>query len=429
MFYYFYWSETAVDRVILHVDLNNFYASVECLYNPALRSKPIAVSGDIEKRHGIVLAKNYLAKACGIKTGQTAWEARQLCPNIIFVPARFDKYMKFSNLARAIYANYTDKVEGFGPDECWLDVSASKNFGSGTEIADAIRNRIKSELGITASVGVSFNKIFAKLGSDMKKPDATTVITKENFKDIVWPLPVSDLLYVGRATNKKLNAVGIQTIGDLAKTDVKRLKNLLGANGQTLWIFANGLDIAKISHKDEQPMIKSIGNSTTTPRDLITDDDVKITIYVLCESIAARLRQHGYKCATIQLSIRENDLFCYQRQGVLSYPTCASKNLFAKTFELYKKNYNASMQKPIRSIGVRACGLIKDSISQTSFLPDIAAAQKQEELEKTIDNIRMRFGHDEIQRAVMMTDTKLSAVNPKEEHIIHPESYYKRGVS
>jgi DNA polymerase-4 len=418
-----------MDRVILHVDLNNFYASVECLYNPELRNKPIAVSGDIEKRHGIVLAKNYLAKACGIKTGQTAWEAQQLCPNIIFVPARFDKYMKFSNLARAIYANYTDKVEGFGPDECWLDVSASKSFGSGREIADTIRDRIKSELGITASVGVSFNKIFAKLGSDMKKPDATTVITKENFKDIVWPLPVSDLLYVGRATNKKLNAVGIQTIGDLAKTDAKRLKNLLGVNGQTLWVFANGLDIAKISHKDEQPMIKSIGNSTTTPRDLITDDDVKITLYVLCESIAARLRQHGYKCVTIQLSIRENDLFCYQRQGALSYPACASKDLFAKAFELYKKNYNASMQKPIRSIGVRACGLIKDNIGQTSFLPHIAATQKQEKLEKTIDDIRMRFGHGEIRRAVMMTDTKLSAINPKEEHIIHPESYYKRGVS
>ncbi len=418
-----------MDRVILHVDLNNFYASVECLYHPELRNKPMAVSGDIEKRHGIVLAKNYIAKAYGVKTGQPTWEAHQMCPDIIFIDAQFEKYMKFSKLAREIYADYTDNIESFGPDECWLDVSASKLFGNGKEIADTIRGRIKTELGITASVGVSFNKIFAKLGSDMKKPDATTVITRQNFKEVVWPLPVSELLYVGRATTKKLAAIRIHTIGDLAKADMKKLKNLLGINGQRLWAFANGLDISNVSHKSLDPPIKSIGNSTTTPRDLITDDDVKITLYVLCESVAARLRQHGLKAATLQLSIRENDLFTYQRQGALACPSSASENLFAKAFELYKKNYDPHMQKPIRSIGVRACGLVKDNISQTSFLPHIISAQKQEELEKAIDDIRLRFGHDEIQRAVMMTDTALSALNPKEDHIVHPESFFRKGVS
>jgi DNA polymerase-4 len=263
----------------------------------------------------------------------------------------------------------------------------------------------------------------------MKKPDATTVITRQNFKEIVWSLPASELLYVGRATAKKLEAIRIRTIGDLAKTDVEKLKSLLGVNGQTLWSFANGLDISRVAHESYDPPIKSIGNSTTTPRDLVSDDDVKITLYVLCESVAARLRQHGLKTATLQLSIRENDLFTYQRQGVLALPSSASENLFAKAFELYKKNYNPHMQKPIRSIGVRACGLVKDNISQTSFLPHIISTQKQEELEKAIDDIRLRFGHDEIQRAVMMTDTALSALNPKEDHIVHPESFFRKGVS
>ncbi|MDF2572878.1 MAG: polymerase, partial [Sporomusa sp.] len=225
-----------MSRTILHVDLNNFYASVECLYRPELRDKPLVVCGDAEARHGIVLAKNQPAKQLGIKTGDVIWEAKLKCPGLITVPADFRKYLRFSRSARAIYADYTDQIEAFGIDECWLDVTGSlKLFGSGPVIADTIRQRFKEELGLTASIGVSYNKIFAKLGSDMKKPDATTTITEDNYRDKVWPLPVSELLYVGRSTRQKLQNRAIRTIGDLARADTKNLKLMLGVWGETLW--------------------------------------------------------------------------------------------------------------------------------------------------------------------------------------------------
>ena len=186
--------------VILHSDMNNFYASVEILYDPALRDKPVAVAGDEEARHGIVLAKNDIAKRLGIHTGQVLWEARQQCPELVCVPAHYERYLAFSAQAREIYTSYTDQVESFGLDECWLDVTGSVGlFGDGPTIANDIRGRIRRELGLTVSVGVSFNKVFAKLGSDMKKPDAITVITPENYRERAWSLPVSDLLYVGPA--------------------------------------------------------------------------------------------------------------------------------------------------------------------------------------------------------------------------------------
>lgn len=212
------------DRTILHCDMNNFYASVECLYNPALRGKPVAVGGDVEARHGIILAKNYEAKKYGVQTGEALWQAKQKCPGLTIVPPSFEKYLRFSRLAREIYGCYTDRIESFGLDECWLDLTGSERlFGGGKAVADKLRERIKFELGVTISVGVSHNKIFAKLGSDMKKPDATTVITRENYKDVVWPLPVSDLLFVGPATTRKLARYGIHTIGQLAQADGRRM--------------------------------------------------------------------------------------------------------------------------------------------------------------------------------------------------------------
>jgi len=257
-----------MERVILHSDLNNFYASVECLYNPDLRDKPVAVGGDVEARHGIILAKNYHAKKYGILTGEAIWQAQQKCRDLVVVPPNFKRYMRFSQMARDIYADYTDQCESFGLDECWLDVTGSyRLFGDGKAIADKIRERIKFEMGITASVGVSFNKIFAKLGSDIKKPDATTIISKDNFKDVVWKLPVNELLYVGRATHKKLNRYGIKTIGDLANTELKYLEYWLGKWGCMLWTFANGYDTSPVSNIGAKSLIKSVGNSTTTPRD------------------------------------------------------------------------------------------------------------------------------------------------------------------
>lgn len=413
-----------MERIILHSDLNNFYASVECLYNPSLRGKPVAVAGDPEARHGIVLAKNYAAKVCGVATGNPLWMAKQKCPEIVFVPPHYDLYMKYSQIAREIYSEYTDQVESYGLDECWLDVTGSTHlFGDGKTIADELRKRIKFELGVTASVGVSYNKIFAKLGSDMEKPDATTVITSDKFREIVWPLSVNDLLYVGRATHNKLKRYGIQTIGDLAHTDQQFLKHLLGQNGVMLWLFANGLDTSPVNNIGAKSMIKSIGNSTTAPRDLVTDENIKITLYVLCESVSARMREYDFICRTVQLGVRDNELHSYERQAKLEYPNRTAKALFETAFELYKRNHTYG--KPVRSLSVRACNLSLSGYEQLSFLPDIAAIQKQEEIEKAMDSIRNRFGHFSLQRGLLLTDRQLSSLDPKNDHIIHPESFFK----
>lgn len=335
------------ERVILHSDLNNFYASVECLYNPSLRGKPLAVLGDPEARHGIVLAKNYEAKHFDVKTGDPMWMAKQKCPNIVFVPPNYDLYMKHSKIAREIYSEYTDQVESFGLDECWLDVTGTTHlFGEGKEIADKIRERMKFELGVSVSVGVSYNKIFAKLGSDMKKPDATTIIEKNHFKEVVWKLPVQDLLYVGRATHKKLKRKGINTIGDLANTNPENLRFWLGKMGVVLWQFANGLDTSPVSNIGAKSMIKTVGNSTTAPRDLITDEDIKITLMLLAESVSARLREYNFICHTVQIGIRDNELNWFERQAKLDIPN-RTQNLSLNLHFLFLKSIQMENQSEV----------------------------------------------------------------------------------
>ena len=416
-------SDGEMDRIILHSDLNNFYASVECLYNPKLRGKPVAVAGDPEARHGIVLAKSYEAKRYGVQTGDPLWMAQQKCRDIVFVPPHYDRYMQFSKIAREIYSEYTNQVEPFGLDECWLDVTGSVNlFGEGKVIADNLRQQIRQELGVTVSVGVSYNKIFAKLGSDFKKPDATTVITSDHFREIVWPLPVSELLYVGRATHSKLKRYGIHTIGDLAAADQCFLESILGKNGLTLWLFANGLDTSPVSNIGAKSLIKSVGNSTTTPRDLTSDEDVKITLYVLCESVSARMREYDFICRTVQIGMRDNELFSYERQGKLAYPNRTAKGMAEKAFELYKQSHTSG--KPIRSLSVRACDLDVSENEQLSLLPEIAAIQKQEDLERSVDELRRRFGHFSVQRGLLLADRELSSLNPKDDHVIHPVSFF-----
>jgi DNA polymerase-4 len=412
-----------MSRTILHVDLNNFYASVECLYRPELRDKPLVVCGDAEARHGIVLAKNQPAKQLGIKTGDVIWEAKLKCPGLITVPADFRKYLRFSRSARAIYADYTDQIEAFGIDECWLDVTGSlKLFGSGPVIADTIRQRFKEELGLTASIGVSYNKIFAKLGSDMKKPDATTTITEDNYRDKVWPLPVSELLYVGRSTRQKLQNRAIRTIGDLARADTKNLKLMLGVWGETLWSFANGFDSAPIRLTGEESLIKSVGNSTTAVRDLLNNLDVKLIIYVLAESVAARLRKHGLKCKTISISVRDKELYSFERQGKLTTPTFVSGEIAEKAMELFCANYRWG--NPIRSLGVRGADLVTAAGNLQLDLFDDKKPEA-EGLERTIDSLRRRFGHYSIQRCAMLLDRQLTGFNPKDDHTIHPVSYFK----
>ncbi|NLW90296.1 MAG: DNA polymerase IV [Syntrophomonadaceae bacterium] len=416
-----------MDRVILHSDLNNFYASVECLYRPEIRDKPVAVGGDQEARHGIILAKNYLAKATGIQTGEVIWQAKRKCPALVIVPPNYPLYMRYSHLARDIYADYTDQIEPFGLDEAWLDVTGScPLFGTGTHIADEIRERIKAEMGVTASVGVSYNKIFAKLGSDLKKPDATTVITPENYKHVVWPLPAGDLLYVGRSTNKKLASCGIIGIGDIAKASPAYLRLRLGKWGEVLWSFANGYDSSPVARAGEESVIKSIGNSITTPRDLETEEDVRMILYILSESVAARLRDHGFKCRTVHIHIRDKDLFTFGAQGKLAQPSAISSEIAEKALAIFQANY--TWEKPIRSIGVRGGDLVTAASNiQISLFDDENRRIKQENLEVTLDSLRSRFGHHSVQRAILLQDNDLMSINPKDDHVIHPIAYFKEG--
>ena len=409
------------ERVILHCDMNNFYASVECLYNPAIRDLPVAVCGSKSDRHGIVLAKNMHAKKLGVKTGEAIWEAKDKCPNLFIVPPNYSQYMRFSKMARKIYEEYTDLVEAFGIDENWLDITDStKLFGSGEQIAHEIRERIKAELGLTISVGVSFNKIFAKLGSDIKKPDAVTVISNKDFKDKIFNLPVQELLYVGRSTLKKLHGIAIYTIGDLANTSPTLLRRYLGKWGETLFMFANGYDTTPVSRTDYVSTIKGIGNSLTTPRDLCTNEDVKVLIYILAESVAQRLRKHNFKGKTVQITIKNAELGSIDRQAQLSGYTCTSRDIASKAYEIFLQSWD--WHKNIRSFGVRVTDLVAaDGYIQLSFFDELN--QKAELLDNCVDKIRERFGHEAIQRAILLKDRPTDLV-PSRDNLIHPVSYF-----
>ena len=411
------------DRTILHSDMNCFYASVEMLHHPELEGKPLAVGGDPEARHGIVLTANYIAKKCGVKTGMALWQAKQVCPEIIFVPPRMDLYLRFSSMAREIYSEYTDKIEPYGIDEGWLDVTESSSIkGDGMKIAQEISKRIKYELGITVSIGISWNKIFAKLGSDYKKPDAITQFHRGNYKEIVWGLPVSDLLYVGRQTNKKLKKLGIHTIGQLAQTDEKLLDSHFGKIGLVLWAFANGYDSDPVCTEGYEAPVKSIGNSTTTPRDLETDLDVWIILMALSESVSARLRKHGFKCNVVEISIRDNGLNSITRQMHISQPTNITDEIVKAAFELFKKHYR--WEHPIRSLGVRGSDLVMEDIPvQLDLFDNQEKREKLERLDRAVDEIRRRFGYFSIQRAAMYQDKVLSHLDTG-THTAHPHSYF-----
>lgn len=406
-------------RCVLHIDCNKFYASVECLYRPELRDKPMAVGGDPENRHGIILTKNEIASKYGLTVGEPLWKARQKCPDLVVVPPNYPLYLRFSALARKIYEDYSEFIEPFGLDECWLDVTGNEK--SGEEIANEIRKRVKSQLGITVSVGVSFNKVFAKLGSDYKKPDAVTVIDESNYKDIAWSLPCGDLLMVGRSAQKKLNAYGINTIGDLADTDVAVLKSLFGKNGEMLHSFANGTECSPVRHKDEISDVKSVGNSTTAPRDLVNEEDVKTVFRVLCESVSTRLREKGLKGRVVTIYVRDKELSSFSRQMKIPANTDISTEIFYYAMKLFCANY--FWNKPIRSLGVSVSDF-DVTYEQFDFEKTVENREKQERLETAVDSLRRRFGNYCIGRACQLKDTELSKFNPHEEHIIHPVGFF-----
>lgn len=414
-------SKYAKDRVILHSDCNGFYASVECLHNSSIRNKPVAVSGDAENRHGIILAKNEIAKKFKIKTGEAIWQAKQKCPELVTVPPHFELYKRFSKMARRIYSEYTDYIEPFGLDESWLDVTHNVDK-NGVQIAEEIRKRVKEELGITVSIGVSFNKIFAKFGSDYKKPDAITHITRQNYKDIIWNSPAQDLLYVGKATQSKLNKIGIYTIGDIANAPIALLRSHLGKWGDLIYGFANGYDSSPVAHMNDNTEVKSIGNSTTTPRDMKTFEDVKIVLYVLCDSVCRRMREQGFMAHTVGISVRDNKLNTFTRQCTLEQYTNLTKEITAAAISIFERSYK--MQRPLRSIGVSATDFVHDDVPrQISLLNDEKKLICSENLDKTIDILKKRFGNYAVRPAILLNDNILSGFNPKDDHTIHPVGY------
>ncbi|MBQ1684406.1 MAG: DNA polymerase IV [Clostridia bacterium] len=383
-------------RSILHVDINNFYASVEVRDNPTLAGLPVAVCGDAEARHGIILAKNYKAKEFGVQTAEAIWQAKRKCPELKLVPCHFEKYEKVTAESRNLLLTYSDRVEPFGMDEAWVDISPyAPTAEAAEEIADEIRAHYKNDLGLTASVGVSFNKIFAKLGSDMKKPDATTVITPGNFKSKIWRLPVEDLLFVGRKTQRKLNLRGVHTIGDLANVNEELVRAWLGKWGSDLRFCANGLDRTPVVPMGSEAAVKSIGNSFTPPGDLHNEREAHALIHALSESVATRMRRNGVLASVVVLALRDSDLFSFERQTRLSRPTNIALEIRDAALVLLRENWN--FIRPLRSLGVRGTGLVSEQTPvQLSLFDDDGARERRLAAERAVDTVREKYGKTSI---------------------------------
>ena len=385
-----------MERVILHCDLNAFYASVELLAYPELRGQPVAVCGDPESRHGIILAKNEAAKRFGVKTAETIWQARQKCPELVLLPPHREQYRQYSRRMNEIYGQYTDLVEPFGIDESWLDITGSMHlFGNdAAAIADAIRARAARELGLTLSVGVSFNKVFAKLGSDYRKPDATTVIPPDHWREIVWPLPLGSLLYAGPAAQRALGQYGVRTIGQLANVEPALPEHLLGKLGSQLWEYANGLDKSPVRPQHVKEPVKSVGNSCTFPENLTTRAQIRRGTAMLCDSVAGRLREQGLYCGAVQIGLKDAAFHSVSRQKQLPASTHLMRELLDAAMELIDRTWKPPT--PIRLINVTALALTDRR--ETYEQLDLLAPQRTEEsaklerLESAIDSLRKKYG-------------------------------------
>lgn len=394
-----------MDKVILHADINNFYASVAIKLNPALQNKPVIVCGDPEKRHGVVLAKSNIAKKHDIKTGDTVAEARRKCPGLIAVPPEYKQYTYFSNLIYNVYLQYTPYVESFGLDECWLDVTGCETeYGNGENLANVIRERIKKEIGLTVSIGVSFTKIFAKLGSDMKKPDAVTVIDRNNYKDTVWPLKVDDMLFVGKSIRNRLALRNVATIGDLARLGQNELQGMFGKVGQRLFEAANGIEDERVSAYNAVHVPESVSNGCTASSDISDIKSAETLIYSLCEVIAYRLRKSGLKAGGVSIGIRDSKLSSFTRQEMLSAATDNTKVIAEAAIKLLTNNYAFGENYTLRTITVGTYKLAaKEEIAQLSLFD--AETDKDESLDTSVDNLRRRYGFGVLKRGIEMNET------------------------
>ncbi len=386
-----------MDRTILHCDMNGFYASVELLELPELKGKPVAVCGNPELRHGIILAKSEEAKAFGVVTAETVWQAKRKCPGLILVRPHHDKYKAYSKKINLIYERFTDMVEPFSIDESWLDVTGSRRlFGSGREIADRIRAAVREEFGLTLSVGVSFNKIFAKMGSEYKKPDATTEITRGNYKEILWPLPLRELFFVGGATAEKLEKAGMKTIGDLALYNRSLLCSMLGKHGGAIHDYANGIDDSPVSLSYERQKIKSVGNGMTFRRDLVGADDISTAVLALSDTVAGRLRKYEMKCQGVKVDIKDPFFKTISRQKQLELPTNLADEIGAAALELIRKSWN--LKAPIRLITITGINLAEEGEAEqlSLFTAGRGNREKSEKIERTMDGIRRKYGESAI---------------------------------
>ena len=395
------------DRVILHCDMNSYFASVECIARPELRVVPMAVCGDPESRHGIILAKNEYAKKFGVVTAETVWQAKRKCPQLTLVAPHREMYQYYYELVNSIYGEYTDQVEAFSIDESWLDVTGSTRlFGDGKQIADELRRRVREELQLSISVGVSFNKVFAKLGSDYRKPDATTVITRENFREILFPLPVRDMLFVGASAAEALRIKGIQTIGDLANASPDCLRGILGRMGDMLWAYANGMDDSPVRRQGEEDPAKSISNSITFPRNLEGEEDMKTGLLMLADSVGARMRAHHVEGYTVQVQIKSPELKVISRQETLKTPTCITKEIYQTAMNIVRRSWD--MKRPVRMLSLGCTNFASPGAPvQLSLFEQKEDDQRERQarLESTVDAIRRRFGAGSIGFGqVMKTD-------------------------
>ncbi len=419
-------------RVILHSDMNAFYASVEQAERPELRGRPLVVGGHEETRHGIVLAKSAQAKAAGVKTGEALWEARAKCPGLVVVPPRYDVYQRYSRLARRIYYDYTDLVEPFGLDECWLDLTGSLPLlgGDAVRTAAEISGRVKAELGCTVSVGISWNKIFAKFGSDFRKPDALTHVTPQNYRDLVWPAPASDLLYVGRATARKLHSSGVETIGDVACASPELMRRRLGKVGLVLRAFARGEDATPVkpydlARNEVDRTVKSFGNGLTAPHDITCAADAKALVYLLAESVAQRLREARFRASTVSIGVRDaRDLTSYGRQTTLPRATNVTGQIARTAWELLAGCEPLDEDHPLRGLHVRASNLEPADAPQQLDLGFDARRRMLEDLDETVDELRRRFGNTCIQRGAELLDETLLGLDVKRDNVVHPVGYF-----
>ena len=385
-----------MERIILHSDINACYVSIELLDRPELRGRPVAVGGDVEARHGIILAKSDEAKRCGVKTGMVLWQARQLCPELTVLRPHYEKYERYSRAARAIYADFTDRQEPFGLDESWLDITGCHAWKDGYLAAQEIRRRMRAELGLTVSVGVSWNKPFAKLGSDYRKPDAVTVFGRDNFRQVVWPLPVGELLFVGPASVRALGAMGIRTIGQLAAADPETLRLRMGKAGLTLYRYANGWDDSPVRRFDCLPPVKSIGNSTTPPRDMRCEEDVRCVLLALAEEVCGRLRQARLHTRLVEVSVRDAATLGWtSHQAALERPTDLTRELYRTALVLFRQLHE--WPRPLRGLGLRLASLSPaGEPEQTDLFTDYARLDAQRRLDAAVDAIRDRYGQKSI---------------------------------